>query len=164
MKTTEFSVPNIDYIVISGVPVRQSKFGDILDYPPQKLECLVATAIIENNYAITGVEIKFFRSLLGLSLADFGKFFELSDVAILKWERKRTPLDLIKQIVLHNFMGEKLGIKPRVYSLQAEIRQTPSRRKVIHLKSLSSKTKSVARKAADSRNHHGTATQYGSSS
>ena len=125
MKKNEFQVAGINYIKIVNIPLKKSKFGDIIDYPPLELEKIIAKEIIKKNFPIRGIEIKFFRSLLGLSLAEFGEVFNISDVSVLKWERKKTPLELINQIAVKAFMREKLKITPQEYSVLSKIKPLP---------------------------------------
>ena len=61
---------------------------------------------------LTGAEVLFFRSILGISQKQLGMKLGYSDVAILKWERNKTKrLDPVNEVALRALMAGLFGVK-----------------------------------------------------
>ncbi|MES2614376.1 MAG: hypothetical protein V4591_03065 [Bdellovibrionota bacterium] len=106
----EIKVFNIQYIKVL-VPVKNSPHGEFVDCDYKKVEEEVLRTIIKGNYPITGLEVKFIRHFLGMNMKNFGDIFCVTNAAICKWEKKKTPLELPNQIAIRAFVCEKLNIQ-----------------------------------------------------
>lgn len=99
-----------DYVNVT-VPVRNTKFGEVIDMDLAAIEKYVARQIISEQRPIHGLEVLFFRKTLGLSMGRFGAIFGLSGSAILKWEREPAKrLDAPNEIAVRSFVAEELGV------------------------------------------------------
>ena len=107
---TEIKIFNIPYIKVI-VPVQDSPHGEFIACDYKKVEEEVLRTIIKGNFPITGLEAKFIRHYFGMNMRDFGEIFGMTNAAICKWEKKKTPLDLTNQIAIRAFTCEKLGLK-----------------------------------------------------
>jgi DNA-binding transcriptional regulator YiaG len=113
-KTTLRNVCGLPYVEIVGVPVeRNDDLGtgiraDIL----ARVEAQIARALLVEEVPLRGLEIRFFRAVLGLSQRRFGELFGLSDVAILKWERSRARrLSRVNEIAVRAILAARFGIR-----------------------------------------------------
>jgi DNA-binding transcriptional regulator YiaG len=102
----------LKYIELRNVPVVKGENGDAIAAEVLgKLEQQVAEALLEHSVPIRGLEVRFLRESCGLSLREFGKLLDLSDVAILKWERKPTArLSFINEIAVRALIATRLHL------------------------------------------------------
>jgi DNA-binding transcriptional regulator YiaG len=107
---TEIQVFNIPYIKVI-VPVKDSPEGEYIACNYKKIEEEVLRKIIKEHYPITGLEAKFIRHFFGMNMKDFGNIFSITNAAVCKWEKKKTPLDLPNQIAMRSFVCKKLNLK-----------------------------------------------------
>ena len=76
-----------------------------------QIERQVAEALLEYQVPIRGVEIQFLRQSFGLSLKEFGAHLDLSDVAILKWERKLlSRVAFVNEIAVRALIAQRLQL------------------------------------------------------
>lgn len=119
MKATTYQFAGLEYIRVSNIPLKRREAGTVIAMDLFDIERLVATEIVRRRFPIRGIEVKFFRKHLGLSLKKFGGIFHVSDVAVLKWEKKpESSLEFSSEIAMRAFMAEQLGI-PFVGALSA---------------------------------------------
>lgn len=104
---------NLNYVEIRHVPYVESKrFGRGTDAGVQKnAERLIVHAILTRRRPIRGIEVLFFRSVLGMSQKQLGSHLGYSDVAILKWERNKTKrLDPVNEVAVRSLMAQLFEI------------------------------------------------------
>jgi DNA-binding transcriptional regulator YiaG len=100
----------LNYLTLR-VPLRKSKFGDVIDMDPKELEKSVAAFLLLKRVPIRGAEVKFFRKVLGLSMNDFGRPFELTSSAIHKWESvSEKHIGVVNEIAVRIFVATELGV------------------------------------------------------
>lgn len=111
-------IGGLDYIIFKNVPMRESKWGDVIDFNPGVMEKLAAQAIIEQRVPIRGREVKFLRKCLGLSLEKFATEIDLNPSTVFKWEHKADErLHSLNEVSVRSFFAEKLSIDmPGKYS------------------------------------------------
>jgi len=73
-------------VVIKDVPMIHVRGVWTPDINYNTLHKVVARALAYKPTRLTGNEIKFVRDYFGLTLADFGKFFDVSHLTVTKWE------------------------------------------------------------------------------
>jgi transcriptional regulator with XRE-family HTH domain len=75
------------------------------------VERLFASALIRLRAPLRGIELKYLRKVLGLSLAALGEQLGVSDVTVLNWERaEEKRLDLATEVAMRAFFAERLGV------------------------------------------------------
>jgi DNA-binding transcriptional regulator YiaG len=105
-------IGGLDYIVFKGVPMRESKFGDVIDFNPGLLEKIAAEAVISHRVPLRGLEVRFLRKTSGLTLDAFAKSLDLTAAAVRKWELKeKERLHPINEAAVRAFFAEKLGVE-----------------------------------------------------
>src|SRR3989338_4808341 len=105
---------NLSYVEIRHVPFVESKrFGRGTDAETlKKVERLVVRALLIQRRPLRGIEVLFFRSVLGMSQKQLGSRLSYSDVAILKWERNKAKrLDPVNEVAMRALMAGIFGIK-----------------------------------------------------
>ncbi len=102
----------LGYVTVTGIPLRKTKHGDVVDLDTALIEKFVARSLLRFKVPIRGVEFKFLRRALGFSLGRIGAELGISAPAILKWERAdKKRLDPINEVAVRALMAEKLGVK-----------------------------------------------------
>jgi hypothetical protein len=103
---------DLNYVVLLDVPVRDSKFGPIIDLDPAFVEKRIAEELITQRVPLRGREIQFLRKTLGLSLEKFANSFGYSAGGVLKWERDpEKRLDALTEAGLRSWFAEKFEVK-----------------------------------------------------
>lgn len=102
----------LEYITVIGIPIKNTKHGNIIAINVSVIENLVARELIQKKVPIRGLEFKFLRKVLGLSLATIGSELGISAPAVLKWERAaKKRLDPINEVAVRALLAEKFGVK-----------------------------------------------------
>lgn len=114
-KWIEKSVKNLvplDYIIFTDVPMKKSKYGDILDMDSSLLESMAAKAIIQQRIPLRGREVKFLRKTLGFSMEKFAAKLELTSGTIFHWEKaEQERLAAVNELAVRSFVAEQLEIE-----------------------------------------------------
>jgi DNA-binding transcriptional regulator YiaG len=111
-KLIHYTICGLDYVYLENVPVRQSRYGDVLAVDVAVVERAIAREIIRQGIPLRGAEVRFLRKCLGMSLEKFGSILGLSAPAILKWERMQDKrLQPINEVAVKAMMAEQLGIE-----------------------------------------------------
>lgn len=63
----------LDYFVFKSVPMRESAWGPVIEVKEQILEHLALKAIVIHRVPIRGLEVKFIRKALGLTIQGWEK-------------------------------------------------------------------------------------------
>lgn len=72
----------------------------------------VSSEIVNRKIPLRGVEIKFIRKALGLSLRDMGAALGISHVAVDKWERaKKKRLDPINEVAVRSLFAQLMKVE-----------------------------------------------------
>lgn len=117
-KSVDGLVP-LDYIRFLNVPMKQSKYGPIIDLEPSTLDQLAAKAIIKQRIPLRGKEVKFLRKVLGLSLEKFANKMGLSSGTVFHWEKVETErLAPVNEVCVRSLLAEELNV-----DLQAKFSQ-----------------------------------------
>lgn len=114
----------LNYIDLRNVPSVKSDSGSAIHAASlQQLERQVAEALLEYRVPIRGLEIRFMRQSFGLSLKEFGKALELSDVAILKWEKQPMKrVSLVNEIAVRAWISAQLKLPVDSSLLMGDVR------------------------------------------
>jgi DNA-binding transcriptional regulator YiaG len=102
----------LDYLHFENVPMFDSEHGPIIDVAPGVLEKLAAHAIIQERIPIRGIELKFLRKTVGLSMERFASQLGLTSGAVFKWEHQpKERLHPTNEAVVRAFFAENLNIE-----------------------------------------------------
>ncbi len=104
-------IGSIDYIVFKNVPMRESKFGPVVELSEKLMENIAAHAIIENRFPIRGKEVLFLRKSIGMSLAQFSEKLGLTAGAVQRWEKEENErLHTINEAAVRALVADALQI------------------------------------------------------
>lgn len=119
----------LDYILFKNVPMRESKWGDVIELNAGIMEKLAAEAIISQRIPFRGREVKFLRKTLGLTLEKFANAIDISDSTVFKWEAKPDErLHQINEAAVRSFFAEQLGVEiPGKFSKLIGTKESPSK-------------------------------------
>jgi DNA-binding transcriptional regulator YiaG len=105
-------IGGLDYIVFQNVPMRESKWGDVVELKESIMEKVAAEALIIQRFPLRGREVKFLRKALGLTYEKFATELGVSPSTVCKWEQKPDErLHIFNEAALRAFFAEKLGIE-----------------------------------------------------
>lgn len=102
----------LDYIIFKNVPMRESKWGDVIEMDAGLMEKLAADAVISKRIPLRGREVKFLRKALGLTFEKFATAIDISDSTVFKWEAKPDErLHQINEAAVRSFFAEQFGVE-----------------------------------------------------
>lgn len=119
---------NLNYIRVKNVPAQEDKeFGYLVSAKVMRqIEKKVAAALLVEHVPICGREVEFFRSILGMSQRNFAELFDVSQVAILKWEKDHSKrLSLANEIAFRVIMANQLGLVLKSKALLHSLEKAP---------------------------------------
>src|ERR1043165_9680311 len=79
-------------IKLINVPMKKVLGEWCIDINMNKLMIIVLEALVHKPSPLTGDELRFIRSYLDLTTAEFGKIFGVSHVAVLKWGKEKNRI------------------------------------------------------------------------
>ncbi len=128
----EFGFP----VILRNVPLVKARgvWTPHVDY--NHLSERVVNALARKKCRLSGNEIRFIRNHFTMTLQRFGKRFDVSHVAVLKWEHTRDDCPSIKWPVekdMRLFILDQLNIRPSVFKQQYASLQEPPQGKAIPL-------------------------------
>ena len=104
-------IGGLDYIIFKNVPMRESKWGDVIDLSPEIMEKVAAEAIIKLRVPLHGQEVKFLRKTLGLTFEQFGGALGVDPSTLCKWEQKpKNRLQTFNEVAVRVFFAERLNV------------------------------------------------------
>ena len=128
MKTTTLkNFGGLTYATVTNVPIKQSEFGEIIDFNNKELEVLVSCEILKNKIPIRGAEFRVLKSAISLSNEAISEKLGISRNTVLKWGKdieKRLPLpyEMLLRILVADILGIKIFIS--IESLKAKNKAT----------------------------------------
>jgi DNA-binding transcriptional regulator YiaG len=113
-KTSTFIFEGFGFPVkLINVPMKKVLGEWCIDVNMNKLMLVVLETLAHKETALTHDELRFIRSYLKLSMADFGKLFGVSHVAVLKWEKGKNKISPSLELCLRLYILEYLKAKDR---------------------------------------------------
>lgn len=104
-------IGQLDYFVFKDVPMRDSEWGPVIEMRLQTMETLALRALVIQRIPIRGLEVKFIRKCLGLTIQEFASKLRLTHGAIQAWEKaEKARLLPMNEIALRALVAEELKI------------------------------------------------------
>lgn len=121
MKTRKIQKRFVDHgcgfpVVLRNVPMIRVRGVWTPDIDYQELNEVVLLALAHKPTRLTGNQIKFIRHFFGLTLVEFGEYFDVSHPAVLKWENAGDEPPSIKWSLerdLRLFIMDRLDVAPQ---------------------------------------------------
>lgn len=102
----------LEYIHFINVPMKESKYGPVIDLDPSILDRLAAIAVIQEKIPLRGIEVHFLRKVIGLSMERFASKLGLSAGTIFHWEKAEFErLATVNELAVRSFVAEELMVE-----------------------------------------------------
>jgi DNA-binding transcriptional regulator YiaG len=119
---------DLNYVRIKNVPIEVEKeFSGLVSASiMREVERKVARALLIYRVPIRGREVEYFRSVLGMAQRQFAQLFDVSQVAVLKWEREKSKrLSLSNEIAFRAIMAKQFNLRLRADGLIGGMERPP---------------------------------------
>ena len=123
----------LDYITFKDVPMRESKWGPVIELNLKIMEEAAARALIIKRLPLRGREVLFLRKTIGLSMAAFSEKLGLTTGSVQKWEKaKDVRLHPINELAVRSLLAEVLDVDiSGKFSQMIGIEKTPKHLDVV---------------------------------
>ena len=113
-KIYRYTECGLDNVFLEGVDVLRDDHGDEVYHIDNILDLhkMIAHAIISRRGGLSGPELRFLRSEMGLTQEELAKRLGCTRVTISRWERNEEAINLNAEVVVKLLTAEKLGIDP----------------------------------------------------
>ena len=105
---TESGLPNVWVRCLSGKDDAGEK--TIIIPKINRLHTQIARAIVMSKGALTGAELRFLRSEMGLTQTQLGEFVHRKRLTIARWETEETPVDAAADTLIRILASDKLKL------------------------------------------------------
>jgi transcriptional regulator with XRE-family HTH domain len=116
----------LDNVVIEGLPVCKDQTGEETITIPAVgvLHHVIAQGIVTLPAKITGKELRFLRSELGMTQAELAETLRVSLLTISRWEREENPITDSAEMLVRLLADERLelGANLSVSSVSEKVR------------------------------------------
>lgn len=102
-------------IKLINVPMRKVVGEWILDVDFEALEKAILRLLIHKPSPFSGSELRFIRKSLQMTTTEFGKLFNVSHVAVLKWESNKTHPPISTDIYVRLYVSDHLQDKDKEF-------------------------------------------------
>lgn len=114
MSTYHYTECGLDHVMINGVQFIQGDAGESVTTIPNidGLHRAIATRIVSKSGNLTGKELRFLRTEMGMTQAELAAIVHREPLAISRWERGETELiDANAETLIRLFAKEKLNLE-----------------------------------------------------
>ena len=122
---TECGLSNV---YICGMPQEVDDVGEPIITIPRinELHHLIALGIVTHEKGITGEELRFLRTEMGLTQSELGKLVHKDKQTIGRWERSETEIDSSGEALIRRMAIEKLSLDVEVSIEELSSRSVPT--------------------------------------
>jgi len=116
MKKKTFVYEGLGFpIKLINAPMKKL-FGEwYLDIDMNKLMLVVFGMLAHKSTALTGDEIRFIRTYLKMTTVEFGKNFDVSHVAVVKWENNENKISPALDFYIRLYILDHLSAKDKEF-------------------------------------------------
>ena len=114
MSPYHYTECGLDHVMINGVQFIQDDAGESVTTIPNidGLHRAIATGIVSKSGHLTGKELRFLRTEMGMTQAELAAIVHREPLAISRWERGETELiDANAETLIRLFAKEKLNLE-----------------------------------------------------
>ena len=112
----QYTECGLDNVTIMGAEVRTLKDDtEIVCLPDiNDLHLAIAYSIIIQEHGVSGKEIRFLRTEMGLTQDELAERLKVTRKTVSTWETGSSPMDSNAEFVLRTLAAEKVGIDPQI--------------------------------------------------
>jgi DNA-binding transcriptional regulator YiaG len=113
MEAYHYTECGLDNVLIQGmVPCKDDEGDDVFAIPNiLSLHKVIAESIIGRSAGMSGQELRFIRTEMGLTQAQLAKVVHHDTQSVGRWERSEFPIDQTAEALIRLLAIEKLGLK-----------------------------------------------------
>jgi DNA-binding transcriptional regulator YiaG len=102
----------LNNVVIEGLPVMTDDDGDeVVEIPNiNDLHCAIASGIVLHEQGMSGAELRFLRSEMGLMQVELATLLHKDKQTVGRWERAESEIDGTSETIIRKLAIEKLGL------------------------------------------------------
>ena len=110
-----YTVGGLGNVVLEGIEKCTDDHGEECVTIPRinELHNVIATCILKRQFGMTGAELKFLRTLMGMTQAELGKVVNREAQTIGRWERSEFQDDPNAEAILRLVAGGTLAVGTR---------------------------------------------------
>lgn len=118
----------LDNVVIEGIDMHVDDSGErVLHIPAvNELHKTIAHGIVESETGMSGRELRFLRTVMGLTQAELGECLRRDAQSVARWEKEQTPIQSTAEMVIRLLAREKLELAVHVSIEQVAAKCVPS--------------------------------------
>ena len=111
-----YTACGLDNVLIYGMPPVKDDEGQEVRGVQNitTLHCAIACEIVFRESAMSGKELRFLRTEMGLTQAELAKLVHKETLTVGRWERGETPIDANADTLVRLLAIEKLKLTPKV--------------------------------------------------
>ena len=115
-KIYKYTECGLDNVIIEGLEVNLDDAGEQVYCIPNmpSLHRTIGQSIIGRESGLSGKELRFLRTEMGLSQAELADVLSVTRATINRWEQGRGDIDANAQVVIRLVAADRLGITPDV--------------------------------------------------
>ncbi len=112
MKSYRYTECGLDNVVIVGVDFLTADDGEEVIIIPAagKLHKAIAESILRRPFSMSGRELRFLRTEMGMTQAELARLLHRDAQTIARWEKEEIEMDGNVETVVRLLAAEKLGI------------------------------------------------------
>ncbi|MCO4316265.1 helix-turn-helix domain-containing protein [Phyllobacterium sp. 21LDTY02-6] len=112
MSEHHYTESGLSNVYISGIAVELDDDGDETITIPaiNELHCVIALGIVSHDKGMSGAELRFLRSEMGLTQAELAKTVHRDKQSIGRWERGEIEIDSPAEALIRRLAIEKLQL------------------------------------------------------
>jgi len=103
----------LNNVIIEGIQIHTDDDGDECVEIPQihELHRAIAEAIINHEKGMTGDELRFLRTEMGMTQSELARLVHRERITVSRWERGESEIDSTGEALVRIQAAESLGIK-----------------------------------------------------
>lgn len=102
-------------VKLVNAPMKKAAGEWCIDINMNRLMRIVLEAIIHKSSSLTGDELRYIRKHLQMSMAEFGKIFGVTHVAVLKWEDEQNRISPALELCVRLYVLNRLQAKDKEF-------------------------------------------------
>jgi len=108
----QYTECGLNNIVIEGLSVFRDDDGDeVVEIPYiNDLHCAIASGIVLHEQGMSGAELRFLRSEMGMTQVELANFLHKDKQTVGRWERAESEIDGTSETVIRKLAIEKLDL------------------------------------------------------